>query len=73
MASVIILSGRVPGLFLTLLNNVIEKAIQEQLNLINAEFVKKVFQIRTPKEPGGEDSTGPLAPTHVNLLEDETK
>jgi hypothetical protein len=69
----LVLSGRVPGIYLSLLNNVIEKAIQEARTTINAELIKRVFQIRTPKEPSAEDLTGPLPPAQVNLLEDESK
>lgn len=66
----LVLSGRVPGIFLTLLNNVIEKAIQEEHKIINAEFVRRVFQIRTPKEPSVEDLTNSPPPPQVDLLGD---
>lgn len=66
----LVLSGRVPGIYLSLLYNVIEKAIQEEHRIINADLIKRVFQIRTPKEPSAEDLTGPLPPAQVNLLGD---
>jgi len=63
----LLLTGRVPGRFLTLLNNSVEKAIQEEWQKIGADQIRTVAQARAPKEPDQNDTIEVLPPTQVDL------
>lgn len=64
----LMLTGRVPGRFLTLLNNSIEKAIHEEWQTIGADHIRKVAQARAPKESDQNEALEALPPTQVDLL-----
>jgi hypothetical protein len=64
----LMLTGRVPGRFLTLLNNSIEKAVQKEWQIIGADQIRIVAQARAPKEPDQNDAVETLPPSQVNLL-----
>jgi hypothetical protein len=63
----LVISGRVPGIFLTLLNNTIEKAILFEWGTIKADMVKEIAQARAPKEPGEIDILEPLPKAQIKL------
>jgi len=65
------LSGRVPGIFLTLLNNTVEKAVSEGRHTINATLIKEVAKFREPQEPSLDDRAMHLTPPQVDLEKDE--
>lgn len=65
------LSGRVPGRFLTLLNNVIETAIQSGWQTIGADQIRRVAQARAPQESGESDTIESLPPAQVDLRGEE--
>jgi hypothetical protein len=67
----LVLSGRVPGLFLTLLNNTVEKAVSEGIETINGEFIRDVAKIKEPQEPSRDDKAKHLTQTQVDLKKDE--
>ncbi len=67
----LLLSGRVPGIFLTLLNNTVEKAIYGNRSTIDASLIKQVAKIREPQEPNEKDQTEQLIEPQVNLEIDE--
>ncbi|MCP4353854.1 MAG: hypothetical protein GY795_51055 [Desulfobacterales bacterium] len=67
LAEALMLSGRVPGVFLTLLNNAIEKAIQSGWQQIGVDQIRSVAKIRAPTEPEGSDIIKPLTPAQVDL------
>lgn len=63
----LLLSGRVPGKFLTLLNNAIEKAVQLEWEKIGTEEIRKVAQASTPIEPDESDIIKPRPSAQVDL------
>lgn len=67
----LVLSGRVPGLFLTLLNNTVEKAVSEGKDTIEATLIKEVAKFREPQEPSLDDRDRHLTQPQVNLEKDE--
>ena len=66
----LIKSGRVPGRFLTLLNNVIERAIHEKWEIINVEQIRNVTRVRKPQEANEKDFSDRL-PQAIIISEDE--
>jgi hypothetical protein len=64
----LMLTGRVPGRFLNLLNNSIEKAVQKEWKVIGADQIRIVAQARAPKEPDQSDAVETLPPSQVDLL-----
>ncbi len=64
----LMLSGRVPGKFLTLLNNAVEKAIQSEWPTIGTAQIRKVTHAQVPKEPGESDTINRPPPTQVDLM-----
>ncbi|MCP4112406.1 MAG: hypothetical protein GY749_43925 [Desulfobacteraceae bacterium] len=67
LVEALMLSGRVPGVFLTLLNNAIEKAIQSGWEQIGVDQIRSVAKIRAPIEPKRSDIIKPLIPAQVDL------
>jgi hypothetical protein len=65
----LIRTGRVPGRFLTLLNSVIERAIQENWETINDEQIQIVAQLKAPAEPDEQDIAEVLTPSLIKLNE----
>ena len=64
-------SGRVPGMFLTLLNHAIEKATQLEWQTIGTEQIKLVAHTKAPKEPSEIDKIESLPPAQINLKQKE--
>lgn len=67
----LMLSGRVPGKFLTLLNNAVEKAVQLEWGRIGTEEIRKVTRARVPTEPDESDIIEPSPPAQVDLKGEE--
>ncbi len=63
----LVLSWKVPGIFLTILNNAVEKGLQLGWDKIRAGMIKEVAQARAPREPGVSDMITPLTEPKVNL------
>ncbi|WP_028581399.1 hypothetical protein [Desulfogranum japonicum] len=63
------LSGRVPGIFLTILSNSVELAIQDELDEIDKQHISKVAKSRAPVEPKEKDDIESLSPPKVNLMD----
>ncbi|VAW33524.1 hypothetical protein MNBD_CHLOROFLEXI01-2983 [hydrothermal vent metagenome] len=59
-------SGRVPGKYLTLLNQAVERAIKEGWETIDANEINRVLQLKAPGEPGEKDATDAL-PLAIDL------
>ncbi len=60
-------SGRVPGRFLTLLNNAVERAIQEKWQTIDVHQIQITAQMKAPIEPDELDISETLRPASVQL------
>jgi hypothetical protein len=67
----LLLSGRVPGVFLTLLNNVVERAILTGWSTIGPEQIRQVAHTKTPQEPEERDEIESLPPTQIDLRGNE--
>lgn len=63
----LLISGRVPGIFLTILSNSVEYAVQNDLSVINNYHVSKVAKNRAPVEPKEKDDIESLSSPKVNL------
>lgn len=63
----LVISGRVPGIFLTILNSAVEKGLRSSLDKIDVSMIKEVAQARTPKEPSASDMIGTLQKPKVDL------
>lgn len=59
----------VPGEFLSFLHNVIDKALDEGLEKIDIDIVKKVASVDPPVEPEMDDSDEPLKKSDTKLKE----
>jgi len=57
----------VPGKFLSFLHTVIDKALDEGVERINVDIVKKVASVDLPEEPEIDDSDEPLKKPEVKL------
>jgi len=64
------ISNHVPGFYLSFLHTVIEKAIEEKVEKITIETVKKTANTESPTEPGVEEKIEPLPPPIKNLKEE---
>jgi len=64
------LSGGVPGPMLTLLRLVLERAVREGWDTINANQVRAIYESAVPTEPPDEEEWEPLPPTQVDLSEE---
>lgn len=64
------LSGGVPGPMLPLLRLVLERAVQENWETINADHVRAIYESVTPIEPPDEEEWEQLPPTRVDLSEE---
>lgn len=64
------ISNHVPGIYLKFLHTVIEKAVEEGVEKISVEFVKKIANTASPVEPEVEGKIEPLTPPLKNLKED---
>ncbi len=64
------ISNHVPGFYLSFLHTVIEKAIEEKIEKITVETVRKTADTETPEEPGVEEEIEPLSKPLKNLKED---
>lgn len=62
-------SGRVPGRFLTLLNNAIERAVTESWQTIDVRQIQTTLQMKAPAEPAEQDALEALPPPSVQLSE----
>lgn len=63
----LVLSGRVPGIYLRLLNQAIEKAILLGWQTIEVSHIKSIAQTQTPKEPNSLDKISPLPAAQIDL------
>jgi hypothetical protein len=64
------ISNHVPGFYLSFLHTVIEKAIEEGVEKITLEFVKKIANTASPVEPGEEEEIETLPKPLKDLKED---
>jgi len=64
------ISNHVPGFYLRFLHSVIEKAIEEGVEKITIELVKKIANTANPVEPGVEEEIEPLSKPLMYLKED---
>jgi len=64
------ISNHVPGFYLSFLHTVIEKAVEEKLDKITVETVKKTANTENPVEPEIEEEIEPLPIPQKNLKEE---
>ncbi|MBV7330942.1 hypothetical protein KFU94_22420 [Chloroflexi bacterium TSY] len=65
----LIATGRVPGRFLTLLNNAIVRAVNEKWETIDVNQIQIVSQMKAPTEPEEIDTIQELQPPLSKLKE----
>lgn len=66
----LIMTGQVPGRFLTLLNTAVQTALTEGWDVIDTEQVKFLTQARTPNEMPEQTIDDAIPPTRVDLTSD---
>ena len=64
-------TGGVPGKMLTLLYQIMERAIKEKWNAIGAEQIRQVIQVNPPEEPGGDEFDSTALPSSIPDLKKE--
>jgi len=65
------LAGGIPGHMLTLLRLVLERAVQEQWEVITSNQVRAIYESEVPSEPSNEIDLGQLPPVQIDLMNEE--